>query len=229
MREFVELAFNAVDKQIEWNGDGVNEIGIDRKSGKCLIEIDPRYFRPNEVDFLLGDASKAQNRLGWKHTTDLEILSPKWSTGICAILCGRLDAMTSTADQTPRAVYSLLGKKVFVAGHTGMVGSAILRRLQSIDCEVISIAHSDLDLTRQSPTEQYIAHHKPDVVIVAAARVGGILANSQYPADFLYDNLTIGINVIRAAHLSNVERLLWLGSSCIYPRMLLNPCMSKHC
>ncbi|WP_435655665.1 GDP-L-fucose synthase family protein [Brucella pituitosa] len=126
--------------------------------------------------------------------------------------------MTSTADHTPRAVYSLSGKKVFIAGHTGMVGSAILRRLQSVDCEVISIAHSDLDLTRQSPTEQYIAHHKPDVVIVAAARVGGILANSQFPADFLYDNLTIGMNVIRAAHLSNVERLLWLGSSCIYPR-----------
>ena len=69
VREFVELAFNAVDKQIEWDGDGVNEVGVDRKSGKCLIEIDPRYFRPNEVDFLLGDASKAKNRLGWEHTT----------------------------------------------------------------------------------------------------------------------------------------------------------------
>lgn len=74
VREFVELAFNAVDKQIEWDGDGVNEVGIDRKSGKCLIEIDPRYFRPNEVDFLLGDASKAKNRLGWEHTTGFENL-----------------------------------------------------------------------------------------------------------------------------------------------------------
>ncbi|MFD2651881.1 GDP-L-fucose synthase family protein [Brucella rhizosphaerae] len=126
--------------------------------------------------------------------------------------------MISTADKPPRPVYSLSGKKVFVAGHTGMVGSALLRRLQSVDCEVISVSHSDLDLTRQSPTEQYVAHHKPDVIIVAAARVGGILANSQYPADYLYDNLAIGMNIIRAAHLSNVERLLWLGSSCIYPR-----------
>lgn len=126
--------------------------------------------------------------------------------------------MISTASKPPRPVYSLSGKKIFVAGHTGMVGSALLRRLQSVDCEVISVSHSDLDLTRQSPTEQYIAHHKPDVIIVAAARVGGILANSQYPADFLYDNLAIGMNIIRAAHLSNVERLLWLGSSCIYPR-----------
>jgi len=127
------------------------------------------------------------------------------------------------ADATLRPVYSPLGKKIFVAGHTGMVGSAILRRLQSEDCDIITIAHRDLDLTRQSETEQFIAQHKPNVIIVAAARVGGILANSQYPADFLYDNLAIGMNVIRAAHLSNVERLLWLGSSCIYPRDATQP------
>ncbi|OYR15884.1 GDP-L-fucose synthase family protein [Brucella thiophenivorans] len=131
--------------------------------------------------------------------------------------------MISMADATLRPVYSPLGKKIFVAGHTGMVGSAILRRLQSEDCDIITIAHRDLDLTRQSETEQFIAQHKPNVIIVAAARVGGILANSQYPADFLYDNLAIGMNVIRAAHLSNVERLLWLGSSCIYPRDATQP------
>ena len=74
VREFVEHAFKAVDKHIEWHGDGVDEIGLDRKSGQCLIEIDPRYFRPNEVDFLLGDASKAKNRLGWQHTTGFENL-----------------------------------------------------------------------------------------------------------------------------------------------------------
>jgi GDP-L-fucose synthase len=122
--------------------------------------------------------------------------------------------MISMADATPRPVYSLLGKKIFIAGHTGMVGSAILRRLQSEDCTPITIAHRDLDLTRQSETEQFIAQHKPDVIIVAAARVGGIFANSQYPADFLYDNLAIGMNVIR---------LLWLGSSCIYPRDATQP------
>ncbi len=74
VREFVEHAFKAVDKQIEWKGDGVDEIGIDRKTGNCLIEIDPRYFRPNEVDFLLGDASKAHDRLGWQHTTGFDSL-----------------------------------------------------------------------------------------------------------------------------------------------------------
>ena len=131
--------------------------------------------------------------------------------------------MISMADAMPAPVYSLSGKKIFVAGHTGMVGSAIIRRLQSEDCALITSPHRDLDLTRQSETEKFIAQHKPDVIIVAAARVGGILANSQYPADFLYDNLAIGMNIIRAAHLSNTERLLWLGSSCIYPRDAAQP------
>ncbi|MDR6433017.1 GDP-L-fucose synthase [Brucella pseudogrignonensis] len=131
--------------------------------------------------------------------------------------------MISMADAMPAPVYSLSGKKIFVAGHTGMVGSAIIRRLQSEDCALITSSHRDLDLTRQSETEEFIAQHKPDVIIVAAARVGGILANSQYPADFLYDNLAIGMNIIRAAYLSNTERLLWLGSSCIYPRDAAQP------
>lgn len=131
--------------------------------------------------------------------------------------------MTSMAETAPAPLYSLEGKKVFVAGHTGMVGSAILRRLQGTDCDIINAAHSTLDLTRQGPTENFISGRKPDVIIIAAARVGGILANSQYPADFLYDNLAIGLNIIRAAHQNGVERLLWLGSSCIYPRDAAQP------
>lgn len=131
--------------------------------------------------------------------------------------------MTSTADTGPEQVYSLEGKKVFVAGHGGMVGSAILRRLRRENCDIITAARSALDLTRQGPTENFITGRKPDVIIVAAARVGGILANAQSPADFLYDNLAIGMNVIRAAHQAGVERLLWLGSSCIYPRDAAQP------
>ncbi|GAA5628664.1 GDP-L-fucose synthase [Brucella sp. NBRC 12953] len=126
--------------------------------------------------------------------------------------------MTFMAETRPSPLYSIAGKKIFVAGHTGMVGSAILRRLKSEDCDLLTIGHAALDLTRQAPTEAFIAQHRPDIIIVAAARVGGILANAQYPAEFLYDNLAMGINVIRAAHLCRVERLLWLGSSCIYPR-----------
>ncbi|QNQ64196.1 GDP-L-fucose synthase [Brucella sp. 6810] len=131
--------------------------------------------------------------------------------------------MISTAETVREPVYSLTGKKIFVAGHTGMVGSAILRRLQHEDCDIITAAHSALDLTRQGPTENFISGHRPDVIIIAAARVGGILANSQFPADFLYDNLAIGMNLIHAAHQIGVERLLWLGSSCIYPRDAAQP------
>jgi len=126
--------------------------------------------------------------------------------------------MTFMAETRPSPLYSIAGRKIFVAGHTGMVGSAILRRLKSEDCELLTIGHEALDLTRQAPTEAFIQQHRPDIIIVAAARVGGILANAQYPAEFLYDNLAMGINIIRAAHLCRVERLLWLGSSCIYPR-----------
>lgn len=122
-----------------------------------------------------------------------------------------------------KPIYALEGKRIFIAGHTGMVGSALMRRFAQENCEIITASHSTLDLTRQSPTESYITDVKPDVIIVAAARVGGILANAQYPADFLYDNLAIGMNVIHAAHLCNVERLLWLGSSCIYPRDAVQP------
>jgi GDP-L-fucose synthase len=126
--------------------------------------------------------------------------------------------MIFTADRIPQPVYSFVGKKVFVAGHTGMVGSAILRRLECEECKILTAGHQELDLTRQTETENFIQQTRPDVIIVAAARVGGILANAEYPADFLYDNLAIGMNVIRAAQTMQVERLLWLGSSCIYPR-----------
>ncbi|CAN7600410.1 GDP-L-fucose synthase family protein [Brucella pseudogrignonensis] len=135
--------------------------------------------------------------------------------------------MTFMAEPLPAPLYSIANKKIFVAGHTGMVGSAILRRLKSEDCTVLTIGHAALDLTRQAPTEAFIEQHRPDIIIVAAARVGGILANSQYPAEFLYDNLAIGINIIRAAHLCGVERLLWLGSSCIYPREAPQPMTEK--
>lgn len=132
--------------------------------------------------------------------------------------------MISTAHEDDAAgVAELRGKRVWIAGHTGLVGSAIMRRLRNEPCDILTATHDELDLTRQAPTEAWVNRERPQLVIVAAARVGGILANSRYPADFLYDNMMIAANVMRAAHLSGVERLLWLGSSCIYPRKALQP------
>lgn len=120
-------------------------------------------------------------------------------------------------------LYSLEGKKVFVAGHKGMVGAAVVRRLQSEECDVITADRAGLDLTRQDAVERWMAGHKPDAVFLAAAKVGGIYANNTYRADFIYQNLAIQNNVIHAAYLNGVEKLLFLGSSCIYPRNAPQP------
>jgi GDP-L-fucose synthase len=119
--------------------------------------------------------------------------------------------------------YDLTGKRVFVAGHTGMAGSAIVRRLQTEGVEVLTISHRELDLTRQAATEKYLSSLRPDVVIVAAGRVGGIAANSTYPVEFLADNLTMELNIIRASYSVGVQKLLFLGSSCIYPKFAKQP------
>lgn len=119
--------------------------------------------------------------------------------------------------------YDLRGKRVYVAGHRGMVGSAIVRRLVSEDCEILTADRSELDLTDQSAVREWMADAKPDTVFLAAAKVGGILANDRYPADFLYDNLMIEANVIEAAHRQGVGKLLFLGSSCIYPKLAHQP------
>ena len=119
--------------------------------------------------------------------------------------------------------YSLSGKRVWVAGHRGMVGSAIVRRLATEGCEILSVARDQVDLTRQAETEAWMAAARPHAVFLAAGRVGGIHANDSYPADFIYDNLAIEANVIHAAHGIGVEKLLFLGSSCIYPRDAAQP------
>lgn len=119
--------------------------------------------------------------------------------------------------------FDLAGKRIFVAGHRGMVGSAVVRRLQTEDCEILTAGREVLDLRDQAATKAFFDRNRPEVVVLAAAKVGGILANDTYPADFLYDNLVIETNVIGAAFKAGVRKLLFLGSSCIYPKFAPQP------
>lgn len=119
--------------------------------------------------------------------------------------------------------YSLRGKRVWVAGHTGMVGSAIVRRLASENCEVLTVDRQECDLTRQAEVDRWIQRTRPDAVFLAAAKVGGIQANDTRPAEFLYDNMMIEANIIHASHRTSVEKLCFLGSSCIYPKFAAQP------
>ncbi len=129
----------------------------------------------------------------------------------------------SHTTQIPEPKYALEGKRIWVAGHRGMVGSALLRRLQQESCTILTAPRKELDLTRQSEVENWLLSNKPDAIIIAAARVGGIHANNIYPAEFIYQNLMIEANIIHAAHIANVEKLLFLGSSCIYPKFANQP------
>jgi GDP-L-fucose synthase len=129
-----------------------------------------------------------------------------------------------TADKSNRSkIFELTGKRVYVAGHRGMVGSAVMRRLANVDCEVVTATRERANLLSQSETEQFFQSTQPDAAIIAAARVGGIFANNAYPADFIYENMAIAVNSIHAAFTSGVKKLLFLGSSCIYPRLAHQP------
>lgn len=119
--------------------------------------------------------------------------------------------------------YSLKGKRVWVAGHNGMVGAALVRRLAHSDCEILRAGRDVMDLRDQAAVQDWMARERPHAIFLAAAKVGGILANDAYPADFLYDNVMIEANIIHSAHCADVEKLLFLGSSCIYPKFAPQP------
>lgn len=117
----------------------------------------------------------------------------------------------------------LSGCRVWVAGHSGMVGSALVRLLENYPCELLTVSRGQLDLRRQTDVEEWMAEHRPEVIIIAAATVGGILANDTRSADFLYDNLAIEANIVHTSHILGVKKLLLLGSTCIYPRLAPQP------
>ena len=119
--------------------------------------------------------------------------------------------------------------KIYVAGHRGLVGSAIVKKLQELGYEnLVCKAHNEVDLMRQGEVEQFFDQERPEYVFLAAAKVGGILANSTYPADFIYNNLVIQTNVIHASYLFNAKKLLFLGSSCIYPKLCPQPMKEEY-
>ena len=121
------------------------------------------------------------------------------------------------------AHFDLVGRRIWIAGHRGMVGSAIVRRLASESCEVLTVDRSALDLRDQLGVRRWLRDQRPDAIVLAAAKVGGILANDSFPADFLLDNLLIETAIIGGAHDIGIDRLLFLGSSCIYPRLSPQP------
>ena len=201
VREFVEKAFAETGVKLRWQGEGLSEKGFETGTDRVLVEIDPRYFRPTEVDVLLGDASKARKKLGWTHKTDLA--ATLRGDGARGSRVGRRGEAAECRIAVP---FSLAGKSVWVAGHRGMVGSALSapagrRKLRSRDGRRDSV-----DLTRQGETERWVSETRPDAIFLAAAKVGGILANDTYPADFLYDNLMIEANILEAAHRAHVAK-----------------------
>ncbi len=131
--------------------------------------------------------------------------------------------MSETPAAAAPILYALQGKRVWVAGHRGMVGAALVRRLAREDCEILTVGRDEVDLTRQAEVERWMEANRPQAVFVAAAKVGGILANDTYPAQFLQQNLLIEANIIDAAWRCGVEKLLFLGSSCIYPKLAPQP------
>ncbi len=118
---------------------------------------------------------------------------------------------------------SLKNKKIFVAGHTGLVGKSLCKRLEKEKCKVLCVNKKSLDLRDFNKTDRWLKLNKPDYIFIAAARVGGILENSSYPADFIYDNLSIALNLIHLSYKNNVKKVLYLGSSCIYPKFAKQP------
>ena len=120
-------------------------------------------------------------------------------------------------------MFNIKGKKIWVSGHNGMVGRAVVKTLKNYDCEILSVDRHELDLSRQQKVEDWMAAHKPDAIVICAAKVGGILANDTYPADFIYSNIILETNIINAAYEQKVKKLVFLGSSCIYPKLAEQP------
>jgi GDP-L-fucose synthase len=154
---------------------------------------------------------------------DGDVLNHGKAVGSVVIANRMAFSCRSMKGETMSGAYDLSGKRVWVAGHRGLVGSALVRRLSREDVELLTVGRDELDLRRQADVEAWMAEERPQAVFMAAARVGGIHANDRYPADFLYENLMIEANIVHAAWLTGVEKLVLLGSTCVYPKLAPQP------
>ena len=235
VRDFVKLSAEFLDMPLRWEGIDVDEKAYDAK-GNVVVCVDPRYFRPTEVETLLGDPSKARRELGWTPRITFEELVKEMVTEDFS--AAERDALGQEARlhhlQLPRAVSGgdqgmENSSRIFVAGHRGLVGSAIRRELERQGyTNLLLTTRAELDLMNGPAVEKFFTEEQPEYVFLAAAKVGGILANNTYPADFIRDNLEIQTNVIDAAYRSGVKRLLFLGSSCIYPKLCPQPIKEEY-
>ncbi len=240
VREFVQQASAELGVHVRFEGEGVDEVGIvDRvegretklKPGQVIVRVDPRYFRPTEVETLLGDPSKAHAKARLEARDNVFV--PREGDGArgfpdrasrCARHAGGLQG-----SRTSRVRDMDKNARIFVAGHRGMVGSALVRRLERAGyCNIVTRTRAHLDLTDQGGVNLFFEEAHIDVVLLAAARVGGIHANSTMPASFIYENLAIETNVIHAASRWNVSKLVFFGSSCIYPKACPQPIKEEY-
>ena len=184
------------------------------------VKIDPRYYRPAEVDLLIGDASKARKILGWQPKTtfaDLVRIMVKADQELLALQLSGKDIRVVEWNMKPNDA-------IYVAGHRGMVGAALVRLLRARGfTNLLLRTRAEMDLCDPAAVRAFYEKNRPDYVFFAAARVGGIMANSTLPVEFLSENLQIQLNLINGAYANEVKKLLFLGSSCIYPKLAPQP------
>ncbi|MBI4098691.1 MAG: GDP-mannose 4,6-dehydratase [Candidatus Magasanikbacteria bacterium] len=236
IREFVERAAGMIGYDIVWVGKGMDECGIDKATGRVLIKIEPRYYRPAEVDALQGDASKAKRVLGFEPKTSFDELTRMMMEHDLKKYGLALSPFSSSSaavfnQSSAVSAYGGIAKdaKIYVAGHRGLVGSAIVRNLESKGyANIVTRTHDELNLGDERAVAAFFEQEKPEYVFLAAARVGGIVANQEAKGQMFYDNMAIELNVIHHAWKNGVKKLVFLGSSCIYPRLAPQPIKEEH-
>ena len=227
VRKFVEKTAKEMGFTIKWKGKGLKEKGIVNKINKKLskyckikegneiISVNKRYFRPLDVKNLLGDSTKARRELKWK---------PKYSLDQLVKEMVNNDFNEAYNQFRLKNINEKKTSKIYVAGHRGLVGSAIVNLLKKKGfSKIILRTRSQLDLTKQTKVNNFFKKHKPEIVIIAAAKVGGIYANNKYQANFIYENLMIQNNLINSSFENKVKKVIFLGSSCIYPKHSKQP------